>query len=383
MANIVLGSYMVRYPLGGNLSWVLQWLVGFRDLGHEIWFVEKAGYPQSCFDPVTGVMSDDCSSGVRAVRDLLTRFGLQDRFCFVDAAGNYYGLAQSEIEQIFASTDVFIDMGTHGAWLGEAANAALRILVELEPGYTQIQFSNRVAAGEQLPQYDHYYTNGCNIGTPASTAPTVGLSWRAVVNPVVPRLFPVLPPPADATFTTVMNWQAHQPVEFNGKRFGQKDVEFQKFIGLPARAQAPLEIAVSGKQVPCKELLASGWRLRDAHQVTRSVSSYIDYIVSSCGEFSVCKNVFVATRSGWFSDRSAAYLACGRPVVLQDTGFGAYLPCGEGLFAVRTVDEAAAAIEEITSNYPLHSSRARELAREYLAAENILREFLNGLGIQT
>jgi hypothetical protein len=372
---------MVRYPLGGNLSWVLQWLVGFRNLGHEIWFVEKSSYPDSCFNPGTGVMSDDCSSGVHAVRCLLEQFDLQDRFCFVDAAEGYHGLSQAEVRAVFESADVFIDMGTHGAWLAEAESAALRVLIELEPGYTQIKFEHRLAAGEQLPQYDYYYTNGFNIGTPESTAPTAGLNWRSVVNPVVPRLFPTLPAPANAPFTTVMNWQAHQTVEFNGYRYGQKDVEFEKFIDLPGMVDTPVEIAVSGKNVPTGRLQASGWRLRDAHRVTRSVRSYIDYIVSSCAEFGVCKNVFVATHSGWFSDRSAHYLACGRPVVIQDTGFGKYLPCGEGLFAVRTVEEAAAAVEEITCNYDFHSRRAREIAIEHLDAEKILGGFLDGLGI--
>src|SRR5688572_21705655 len=85
MARIALGTWMMRYPLGGNLSWSIQWLVGFQRLGHDVYLLEKSGYPNSCFDPEQGVMSDDCSYGINTVNALLSRFGLQDRWCFVDS----------------------------------------------------------------------------------------------------------------------------------------------------------------------------------------------------------------------------------------------------------------------------------------------------------
>ena len=178
-----------------------------------------------------------------------------------------------------------------------------------------------------------------------------------------------------------MNWQSHQPIEFNGTMYGQKDVEFVKFIDLPSRIGTPLEVAVSGKRVPTGQLQSAGWQVRDAHEVTLSFDTFCDYVRSSKGEFGVCKHVFVATNSGWFSDRSAAYLASGRPVVLQDTGFSDHLPCGRGLFAVRTVDEAAAAIEDINAHYEQHVQWAREIAVEYLDAAKVLRRFLGELGI--
>lgn len=381
MARIVLGSYMVRYPLGGNLSWALQWLVGFQRLGHDVYFVEKSGYPNSCFDPVGNVMGDDCTYGVTVLHDLLARFGLEERWCFVDAAGRHHGMARGEIEAVFRSTDLFVDMGTHGSWLPEAATAKLRVLVEAEPGFTQMKMAHRLASGEVLDEYDRHYSIGQNIGTTASTAPCAGRSWHQVFNPVVPDLFETTPAPADAPFTTVMNWRAHDTIRFEGQDFGQKDVEFARFMDLPARTSVPLELAVAGADVPSDFLRAKGWRLRSAHALTMSVDSFKDYVRSSRGEFSVCKNVFVATRSGWFSDRSAAYMASGRPVVVQETGFSRHLPCGEGLFAVETVDEAAAALDEVAANYPRHSRAAREIAQEHLAAAKVLKRFLDELGV--
>ncbi len=372
---------MVRYPLGGNLSWALQWLVGFQRLGHDVYFVEKSGYPSSCFDPLRNVMSDDCTYGVAVLRQLLGRFGFGGRWCFVDAAGRYHGLTRDEIEDVFHSTDLFVDMGTHGSWLAEAKGAKLRVLVEAEPGFTQMKMAHRLAAGEVLAEYDMHYSIGRNIGTDASTAPRAGKRWRPVFNPVVPELFETTPAPADAPFTTIMNWRAHGTMIFEGQEFGQKDVELERFVDLPTRTVVPLEMAVAGEDVPADTLRAKGWRLRSAHAVTISVDSFRDYIRASRGEFSVCKNVFVATRSGWFSDRSAAYLASGRPVIVQDTGFSAHLPCGEGLFAVQTAAEAAAALDEVAANYVRHSKAAREIAEEHLAAVKVLRRFLDELGV--
>src|SRR5215470_10319754 len=156
MARIILGSYMVRYPLGGVLSSSLQWLVGFQRLGHDIYVVEKSGWPNSCFNPAKNVMSDDCSYGTAALNTLLARFDLQDRWCFVDAQGCYYGLSRERVETVFKPADLFVDRGTHGAWLGEAAAAGLRVLVDGEPGFNQMKMEKQLAAGEELPHYDYY-----------------------------------------------------------------------------------------------------------------------------------------------------------------------------------------------------------------------------------
>jgi hypothetical protein len=383
VARIVLGSYMVRYPLGGMLSWVLQYLLGFKQLGHDVYFVEKAGYADACFDPSTKTQGDDCTYGIQVVQTLLARFDLQHHWCFVDAAGRFHGLAREQIEAVLKSMDLFVDMGTHGAWLEEAADAQLCVLIDGEPGFTQMKMEQKLAAGESLPAYDAYYTNGLNVGTESSTAPTAGLHWHHVVNPVATDVFTRHDANVaiDAPFTTVMNWQSHSPLTFKGTTYGQKDVEFAKFLGLPRLTDQVLEVALAG-QAPIANLRGAGWRIRNSHEVTATFDAYAAYIAASRGEFSVCKNVFVATNSGWFSDRSAAYLASGRPVVMQDTGFGAHLPCGRGLFAVRQVEEAAAAIDEISGNFDRHVDWAREIAVEHLDARRVLRKLLSDFGIE-
>ena len=381
MARIVLASWMVRYPLGGNLSWALQWLVGFQRLGHDVYFVERSGYADSCFDPVRNTMSDDCSHGLAVVSRLLERHGLGERWCYLDADGTYHGMQKEQVARLFVATDVFIDMGAHGSWRVEAEPAPLSVLVEAEPGFTQIRMERRLAAGEPIDKYDHYFSVGQSIGTSLTTAPTGGRNWKTVLNPIVPDLFEPGHPAPGAPFTTVMNWRAHDPIEWQGEVLGQKDVEFEKFIGLPRLTREPLEIAVTGRDVPRERLLEHGWRLRDAHETTLTMDGYLSFIAASAGEFGVAKQVFVAPRTGWFSDRSAAYLASGRPVVLQDTGFSAHLPCGEGLFAVHDAESAAAAIEEIAADFPRHSAAARAIAREVLDARIVLPRMLEEIGV--
>lgn len=381
MARIVLGSYMVRYPLAGMLSSPLQWMLACDRLGHDVYLVEKSGWARSCFDPSRNVMTDDCSYGTRVVDRLLSRFDLGGRWCYVAADGRYHGRSKESIDAIFESADLFLDFGAHAAWEEEAAGCELRVLIDGEPAFTQIKMELKLAAGEALPTYDRYYTVGANIGTDRASAPTAGREWNWVVHPVDLDLFQPADPASDGSFTTVMNWRAHDPIRWAGKTYGQKDEEFASFLDLPKRVSVPIEVAVSGKDVPRDALSEHGWGLRDAQAVTKTLDEYRRYMQESRGEFGVAKNVFVATNSGWFGDRSGAYLATGRPVVLQDTGFSHYLPCGEGLLAVTNVEEAAWAIEQVTGNYARHSQRAREIAAEHLEAGRVVARFLGELGL--
>jgi hypothetical protein len=178
-----------------------------------------------------------------------------------------------------------------------------------------------------------------------------------------------------------MNWRSYEAHEYRGLTYGQKDVSFWPFLDLPRRSRVRLELAVSGHEVPRARLQRHGWRLREAHEVTATFERFRSYLGASRGEFSVAKHGYVTSRSGWFSDRAAAYLASGRPVVQQDTGFSVHLPCGLGLFAVSSTDEAAAALDEVDGNYAIHARAASEIAAEHLAAERVLGAMLAEVGV--
>ncbi len=380
MARIIVGSCMVRCPLGGLLSFALQFLKGFSLLGHDVFYFEKSYYAAACYDPLNDCSSDDCTTGVRLTRELLELHGFAGRWAFIDNQGTHYGLTEQSLKEVFRTADIFFDMGSigYGFWAEEAAHVPVRVLYEGDCGYTQIQMELRRRAGEDINEYDYYYSVGAQIGTQASSAPDAGLQWRHLWPVVVTELFEVHPPPRNAPFTTVMSWQSHKSLEFEGTvYYAQKDVEFEKFIRLPQRVDTTMELRVSGSQMARDRLSEHGWRIHNPGLITQSVEDYYAYIRGSAGEFSVAKNVNVKTNSGWFGDRNGYYLASGRPAVLQDTGFSNHLPCGEGLFAVNNEDEAAEAIQRITADYGRHSKAARRIAEEYLDSRRCLGRFIS------
>lgn len=378
MARVVVGVYMVRYPLGGMLSWALQYLLGLKHAGHDVTIVEKAHYPDACFDPRRGTMTDDPAAGLTAVRELLRRVNLEQRLGFIDVHGNAYGLSRQQIDQTFADADLFIDCGTHGTWLEESKSAGCKTaLIDGEPGYTQIRWQKLIDQDKPVPQYDHYFSNGMLLGTDRCNAPTCGRSWGHAFNPVWPAMFETASPPdPNACVTTVMNWKAHSEVAYRGTTYGQKDIMFRDYLGLPALTDAKLSVAIAGS-APIDQLKRHGWRVEHGHKVTADFDTYRRHIHDSLAEFSVCKHVFVALHTGWFSDRSAAYLASGRPVILQDTGFSEVLPCGEGLFAVTTPEQAAAAIDAVRSDPARHADAARQIVREHLSADRVMSCVVN------
>lgn len=374
--RVVIAVYMARYPLGGMLSWALQHIIGLKRLGCHVTVLERADYPNACFDPDAGQITDDPSAGLRIVAGLLKRYGVDGNYAFRDYAGEYHGLTADATRERISAADIFIDSGNHGAWLDLTHVVPRRVLIDGEPGFTQIRMMQDPGRAALAERYTHHFSNGLLLHTDKHRTPNTGHIWLPFVNPVCADLFEdVLPPPKGAAWTTIMNWQAHKPLEYEGKTYGQKDRSFAQFESLPTLTDSPIEIAVSGK-VPHDRLGRLGWRINAAQNVTRTIDDYYAYIRGSFGEFSIAKHVFVEAHTGWFSDRSAAYLASGRPVILQDTGFSEVLPTGEGLFAVSNVEQAAAAIESVCSDYARHSDAARAVAREHLDAVKALKQLL-------
>jgi hypothetical protein len=381
MARIIVNATMIRFPMGGMNLWILTWLVGMKRLGHEVYLIENSGWEDACFDYSRGIMTDDCSYGISVVRPLLARYGLENNWCFIDHAGNYHGLPRARVDELFRTADAFIDF-EWGDFFDRAAGIPLRIFMDGEPGWFQVKLLRDLEAGKKPRDYDHFYTPGLSVGTEASSAPTAGIQWRYVRNPVLLDDDPPDPSSHSGRFTTIMNWQSNKPVEFQGKTYGQKDIEFEKFMDLPRRITGEIEVAASGGSVPGERLARNGWIVSKANEVARSLDSYREYIAGSKGEFSVAKNAFVQTQSGWIGDREGVYMSYGKPVVLQETGFALHLPCGLGLFSVRNVEEAAEAISEINSDYLRHSRAAREIALEYLSTEKAVGGFLTEIGLQ-
>ncbi len=365
MARLLLAGYMVRLPFAGNVLAYAQYVCGFERLGHEVVYVETSGWPNACYNPMTKVFGKDPTQGLMAVDRLFKTIGVAANVAYVnDTDACCHGMAWPDVKQAIANADVLINIGGV-CWLPEFESCRRRALIDMDPFFTQVgKF-----AGHSLERYHVHFSYGTNIGRSDCTIPTNGIDWKALVPPVVPELWreddaakrTLAQPPR---FTTIANWSAYGSVEHNGRNYGQKDESFAVLMDLPARVVASLEIAASG--IPSEDIAAfekKGWCIRSGAEVSRDWQAYRDFITASDGEFSAAKHGYVASRSGWISDRTVCYLAAGRPVIVQDTAIPPQvIPRTEGFVVFATIDEAARAIQNVTAEYNRHHLGAADLA---------------------
>ena len=372
----IYAGYLVRYPLGGHLLGEISAIVGLQRLGYDVIVVEESGGAWApCYDPERNEMTADPSFGIACLQRLLRPHRLDRSWCYVDPNG-YHGLSGGELRAACRKARfVFNRAGV--TWLEEFRECGTRLYIDIDPGFTQFKMSPTPTvscAGYASPyDFNFHFTIGERIGQPDCPIPTHGLHWRRTRQPIVLDLVPVRFAPHPQRFTTVMSWTAYGSVEYGGVTYGQKNLELLKMIDLPRRAGPIFELALGGPDAPCDRLREAGWQVTGALEATQSIENYLDYIGNSRGEFSVAKEGYVKTRCGWFSDRTVAYLASGKPVIVQDTGFSESLPCGEGLFAFQDVDEVVDAVERIGKDYKRHCAAARRIAEEYFDSEKVLR----------
>ena len=367
--RILLAGIIGRYPFGGVTWCSLMYLLGLRALGHEVFYVEDTG--ECNYDPVLNTISTDSTYGCDYVSRSLTPFDLGERWSFVDYTGRYFGQSREAVVDYCRGADLFINLsGGAWSWRDEYARIPRKVFIDSDPAFTQM------AIAKAEPWYvdffrgfDHLFTFGHNLGAPDCGIPSTPFAWRKTYQPVVTELWDCEAAPRDR-FTTVMTWKIKSFADVDGN----KDKEFVKFLDVARRSTQPIELAING---PRDFLEEHGWITVDAMAVSRDLWAYREYLQHSKGEFGVAKHAYVATRSGWFSDRTECYLAAGRPAVVQETGFSRNLPTGRGLFAFGTAEEALDAIDRIHADYRLHSRAARDVAREHFDAPVVLRRLLD------
>jgi len=377
--RIVVLGYIVRGPLGG-LSWHhLHYLAGLRELGHEVIFMEDSDDYVSCWDPRANGMTTDPSYGLRYLGRALKRLGLDDRFAYYDAHTDiWYGRTRRQANEVLESADLLLNLSGVNPlrpWFGQIP---VRVLIDTDPVFTQVKNLTDPAKYMDTSLHNAWFTFGESIGQPGCTVPDDGIAWRPTRQPIYLPSWPVPKAPPSRTYTTVMQWESYPAVEYGGKRFGLKKDSFQEFIDLPTRVPVRLQLALGGYE-PRSTSKAAGWSVIDPLRVTRNPWTFQRYLAKSRAEWTVAKQAYVQTGSGWFSERSANYLASGRPVVTQETGFSAHIPTGEGLFAFATMDEAVAAIETIEADYERHRHAARAIAEEYFDARTVLARLLDDI----
>jgi len=379
---VVLGT-MGQTPFAGVAWQVLHYLEGFRRLGCEVWYVEDTG--TWAYDPEQNTITAAPGHVTRYIDANLHWLGLGSRWVYVSADGEPLGPAADQLDELLAGADVLVNL-TGGTVLRERhMQVPVRIYLETDPVLPQIEVTQgRRFTIDLLAAHTHHFSYGENLGAPDCLVPVERFSYRPTRQPVVLDWWPGASMNGDGSFTTVASWnQTDKDIEWHGDTYyWSKDREFEKVIALPRRVRRPLELALAcGDDQAIARLKSHGWRVRDALALTRQIETYREYIMTSRAEFTVAKDQNVRLRSGWFSDRSACYLAAGKPVVTQDTGFGNVLPTGEGLFVFSTEDDAQAAIEDIESDYVRHASAAREIATECFSAQRVLSRLLEEAGV--
>ncbi len=388
--RIVVTGLIAAYPLGGVAWDYLQYVHGLRALGHEVLYLEDTG--RWVYAPWDEALTDDCD---RHVAYLAAVFRGGEPWAFRDPRGRMHGMDVAAVRRACGEADLFLNV-SGACWLrDEYRGRGITAYVDTDPGYSQ---SVLLAAAEPsapeavryaaalIRAHDVFFTFAENIGEARCAVPTAGLRWLPTRHPIVLDDWPRSPVPAEIStpdpsraraFTTVMSWRAASPLPvLGGRTYGGKDVEVRKLAELPRRVRVPLELAVAG-DAPRRELTDAGWRLIDARSVSSTPEDYRDYLARSRGEIGIAKEVYVATASGWFSSRSASYLALGRPVIVQDTGLEERHPCGRGLLTFRDVDTAVAAIDDVLGAYGAHARDARALAGAQFDARRVLARLLD------
>ena len=367
--KILVAGIIARYPFGGVTWCSLMYLLGLRALGHEVAYIEDTG--ECGYDPESNTISEDPSYGTRYIRDALDEFGLASSWCFVNFDGTYHGWTKNEVREYCRSADLFINLsGGSWFWRDEYRSIPHRVFIDSDPVFTQLAIAKAVSwYVEFFSEFDHLFTFGANIGTSLCKIPTDDLTWHKTWQPVVVDLWKTQTPPISDKFTTVMTWKNNSFTDVDGN----KNREFVRFMNLPAQTNSKFQIAVNG---PTDLLRTYGWNPTDAMRISRSINDYRRFIQESKAEIGIAKHAYVTHHSGWFSDRSECYLAAGRPVLAQDTGWSAHLPEGTGLLAFSCLEEAVDGIERICFDYPRHSKRAVEIANDCFEAKRILKPFL-------
>ncbi len=370
---VVAGALANKVGNGGE-AWVRPtWTIGLTRLGFDAWLVEELAPSE---DPAATTCAVDW------FRSVTTVFGLSARCALISGDRTLVGPPLGELAAVLADASVLVNISGHLRRQDLPTPSAVRVFLDVDPGFTQIWADQgRIDLGG----HDRHVTVGTGIGNGASRLPDNGLDWITVLPPVLLDLWGSEPMPSGPPrFTTVGSWRPpHGTVEHDGTAYGIKAHEFRRHLDLPAQCQGvDLELALaihSGDVADRERLEAAGYSVVDPASVAADPAAFADHVRGSWGEWSVAQGVYVEGRTGWFSDRSAHYLAAGRPVVVQDTG--STLPSGDGHLVFSDVVGAAAAIREVVADPVAHGAAARELAEQHLGADMVIGSLCERIGV--
>jgi hypothetical protein len=370
----------------GNTWTFLQYVVGLARLGVESFWVDH----QPGLDPRQPARDrrahpdEDCHSidyVCARFEAMARRFGFEGRYCIVyDGGASSFGMTLAELEELVEDTDLLLNLAGSLPPGSPLLRIPCRAYVDLDPGFTQI-WAHQIEMG--LGNYEFFFTVGQNIGRPEFEIPTLGVEWQPIFPPVVLDLWPAHVDESCERLSTVADWRGSQYARFEGELYAGKREEFIRFLEVPRLTGRPIELALGIGQHDYEDLgllLRNDWFVRDPYLYAGDLESYREFIRFSRAEFSVAKSGYVKSGSGWISDRTACYLASGKPAAVQSTGFEWRLPTGEGLLTFASVREAVDGLEAIESDYLAHAEAARAVAEEHFDSDRVLGSVLERVG---
>ncbi len=382
---VVAGSIAQRPDRAGH-AWVfLQYLLGFRRLGWDVLFLDRLTSGMAGEGDGTSTTEEPLGRNVAWLQQVMHFGDLERSFSLELPDGTRVGRDRAAVERYVKQADLLIDVN---GFLGDGdllAMTPLPVFLDIDPGFNQMW--RELGLADVLAGHDAFVTVAQRMGKPDCTIPTCGVSWITTLPPVVLDLWPVAPPRPEGSFTTIATWRGpFAPVEYEGSTYGLRVHEFRRFMELPALTGQPFEVALdidAADDVDIQALRANGWQLIDPEPISAAFVSYQQCIEASRAEFSVAKAMYVKSRSGWFSDRSACYLATGRPVIVQDTGISEHLPVGDGLLTYSDLTGAAEAIKMVARYSGSQARAARSLAERHLASDLVVPALVRELGCAT
>lgn len=386
MLGIVTGM-ITTYPVGGVAWDYAQYALALERLGWEVYYLEDTGW--ETYDPMKGQYGSDCEFGTRFLQESLSRISptLGQRWHFRAMDGRSYGVEEARFHDLVARADLFLNVSGGTLLRDEYMACPCKVFIDSDPGWNHfVNFPKWDANPGWLGTHgyrahDHFFTYAERLGSPDCILPDMGIHWQPTRPLVVMDCWKARPPASK--WTTVMTWNNfRKPVDYQGKQYGTKEMEFPKVEQLPAHVDAEFELAAGGSGAPVERWRELGWNVVDSHSVSRTMDEYQEYVERSRGEFSVTKNLYSATRSGWFSCRTVCYLGASKPAIVQDTGFSEFIPTGGGLFAFDKLEDAKEAVLAVEKDYQRHCRLALEVARNYFDSTIVLEQMLERVGLK-
>jgi len=386
--RLIVMGFMGSCPIAGVIWQHIHYIVGLQRLAHDVVYLEDSA--RLPYNPDTFEVNNEFDYAARILEHLAAEFGFRYRwsFCARYLPGNpTAGLPLKKIRQLYREADAILNVCGTQEFNADLLASDRILYIESDPGVEQIKVDQRVRSTiKYLRRHHALFTFGENVGSSSFPVPTHKLKWLPTRQPIVTDLWKTnrRPLPA-AVFTSVANWSTSglKDIEWRGEKYlWSKSREFLRFVAAPKKSGEPFELATDIKDDRTRgKFLRNGWRFRAPHDLSADYWLYRDYIRRSKGEFTVAKDQYVRLNTGWFSDRSGCYLAAGRPVIIQETGFSQIFGGRHGLIAFQSLGEIAEAVRMINADYSRHSLAAREIAREFFEAEKVLHSLLDRAGI--